>query len=507
MLWRNKYVELAVVICLSAVAFACYQAIPVFPDPDSFYHARLAAMMVEQGLVWQFPWLPFTTLGQSFADHHLLYHIFLMPFVVGQNPIIGVKVAQVVLATILTVTCYLVLKRWHVPYAAPALVLLYSAYPMLVRVNLVKASAVAIILFVILLVTLIERRYATAGVITVVYSMTHGGFFLAALLAVVVWCAEWVVRSVQQQRITWPKPTGIVTVGLGMVIGVLLNPYFPANISFLWAQFFQIGVVNYSDTIEVGAEWYPFALPDLVSVLSILLVLAVGMITIVVTQYHRVLRDVRVVSLLLLLPPLVLLTLRSRRFIEYLVPVLWLGLCLVVLPAWQQGVLQRWWATLTRRLGRWAQALKVYLLLAASFAVVYPFYSVVQNFRSQEPLDRLTAATNYLQNQVPAGAVIFHGKWDDFPELFYGDPSHAYIVGLDPTFLYLADQTQYQHWADVSNGTAKTNSAADIRQYFQSNYVIIDTQDDRTKLLLAYLLRDRTVQTVFNQDHVVIFKL
>lgn len=507
MLWQNKYVQLAVVVCVSAVVFACYQAIPVFPDPDSFYHARFAAIMVEHGLVSQFPWLPFTTLGQSFADHHLFYHIFLLPFVAGHNPIIGVKVAQVVLVTILTVTCYLVLKRWRIPYAAPALVLLYSAYPMLIRVNLVKASAIALILFILLLVTLVERRYATAGVLTVVYSMTHGGFFLAGLLAVVVWCAEWVARSVQYQRITWPKPTGMVTVVFGMAVGVILNPYFPANLGFLWAQFFQIGVVNYSDTIAVGAEWYPFAWPDLVSVLSILLTAAVGMVTIVVTQYQRMLRDVRVVSLLLLLPPFVVLTLRSRRFIEYLVPVLWLGLCLVVLPAWQQGVVQRWWHVLTRRLGAWAQLLKVYLLLAASFAVVYPFYGVVKNFRSQEPLDRLAGAVSYIQAHVPAGEVVFHGNWDDFPELFYNDPSHAYIVGLDPTFLYLADQTKYQHWNDISSGAAKTNTAADIRQYFQARYVVIDTHDDRTKLLLAYLLRDATVETVFQQDHVAVFKL
>ena len=40
-----------------------------------------------------------------------------------------------------------------------------------------------------------------------------------------------------------------------------------------------------------------------------------------------------------------------------------------------------------------------------------------------------------MRANVPAGERIFNTDWDDFPRLFYYDPTHAYISGLDPTYL------------------------------------------------------------------------
>lgn len=498
--WLNKYTEAALVVIVSGIVFGFYQAIPTFPDPDSFYHARLVALMLEHGVVTQFPWLPFTTLGQVFADHHLLYHILLMPFVATLGPIVGVKVAQAFIATALTLVCYGILKRWHVPYAGVAIMALYGVYPMLIRVNLVKASAMALILFLLLLVTLVERRYLTAGIITVLYTMTHGGFLLAIIVAVVVWCAQVVTQTAR-------RPTGIVVVCLAMVVGVLANPYFPANLPFLWAQFFQIGVVNYQETIEVGAEWYPFSPLDLVGAISVLLLGLVIAVVLAVRRYQVALTDVRLVSLTFLFVPLLLLTVRSRRFIEYLVPVLWLLVCLVVLPAWRRGDIQQLWRTHLQRLGRLATVLKVYLLLAILFGILRPYAAVVKEFATQQPLARYQAAARYLHSNVPEGAVIFHGRWDDFPELFYYDPTHTYIVGLDPTFLYLADTQKYDQWVALGSGADKTETAKNIRTYFRSRYVIVNETEERTKLMLAYLLRDPTVTELFHQEDIRIFQL
>lgn len=498
--WLNKYTEWILVSVVSVVVFAVYQAIPTFPDPDSFYHARITAWMLENGVVGQFPWLPFTTLGYTFADHHLLYHIFLMPFVAGLGPLVGVKVAQALLAALFTLVCYGVLKRWQVPYAGLAIIALYAVYPMLIRINLVKASALALIIFVLLLYALLQKRYGWAGVLTVIYSMTHGGFILAIVIAIVVWCAQLIT---QKQRL----PIGPVIVGLGMVVGVIANPYFPNNLPFLWAQFFQIGVVNYQSTIEVGAEWYPFSLPDLVGAISVLLLGVVIATIVVIGRYRTIVSDSRVVSLAFLTVPLLLLTLRSRRFIEYLVPVLWLLVCLIVLPAWQRGDVQKLWRTHLARLGRWGTLLKVYLVLAVVFGTLRPYAGVTTEFLAQEPLERYQAAGEYLRSHIPAGAVVFHGRWDDFPELFYYDPTHAYIVGLDPTFLYLEDSERYQRWVEISSGTSKLATATNIQQYFQSDYVVVDETEEHTKLMLAYLLRDPAVVEVFHEDTIRIFQI
>src|SRR3990167_10191765 len=50
-----------------------------FPDPDAFYHAPLANLMLDRGALHAFPWLDMTSLGSNFADHHYLYHLILGP--------------------------------------------------------------------------------------------------------------------------------------------------------------------------------------------------------------------------------------------------------------------------------------------------------------------------------------------------------------------------------------------------------------------------------------------
>lgn len=515
MLWLNNWwqrywgaVEPALVIAISAIVFAWYQAIPTLPDPDAFYHARFVALMIEHGILYQFPWLPLTTLGDAFADHHLLYHMSMMPAVYALGPMVGVKVMQALFAVTLVLVGYGLLRRWKIPYAGPAMLLLFSSYPMLVRMNLVKASVVAVILFILILAALLERKYAAAAILTMVYSLTHGGFFLAGVLAVVIWIAQALTGYWQQRDQFKPRvPTGVLAVTLAMVLGVVCNPYFPSNMPFLWAQFFQIGVVNYSSVIAVGAEWYPFPLTELVGATSILLIGLVPVIAIVVVQRKTILANDKFVALLILTPVLLVLTLRSRRFIEYLVPVLWLLVCVLVLPALHSGLIKQWWKQLSQHVGKLMPVINVYLVFAVTFGVCINYVNLFHDFAGQDPLDRFAGAGAYLRTVTQSDQVVFHGKWDDFPELFYYDSNAAYVVGLDATFLYLENKERYGEWRKISEGQAKQETAQLIRDKFQSRYVVVDKTDEPTKLMLAYLLRDSSVQTAYEDKQMIVFDL
>ena len=49
------------------------------PDPDSYYHVGCARLYAAQGWLSAFPWLPYTVLGPSFPNVHLLQHLALAP--------------------------------------------------------------------------------------------------------------------------------------------------------------------------------------------------------------------------------------------------------------------------------------------------------------------------------------------------------------------------------------------------------------------------------------------
>ncbi len=91
--------------------------------------------------------------------------------------------------------------------------------------------------------------------------------------------------------------------------------------------------------------------------------------------------------------------------------------------------------------------------------------------------------------------------------LFFHNIKQQYIVGLDATFMYLADRALYQRWQDISTGKLKQQSAHVIVDDFQARYVVIDRTRERTKLLQAYLLRDPNVAVVYEDDTSLVFKI
>ncbi|MBI3626721.1 hypothetical protein HY224_01600, partial [Candidatus Uhrbacteria bacterium] len=91
--WRaHPVLPYALTFLLAFGLFSYLQATSGVADPDAFYHIKMAQMMAHQGLLTEFPALPYTTFSQNFTDHHLLYHFLLIPFV-SLSPILGAKLA------------------------------------------------------------------------------------------------------------------------------------------------------------------------------------------------------------------------------------------------------------------------------------------------------------------------------------------------------------------------------------------------------------------------------
>ena len=83
---------------------------------DAFYHLGMAEEMLEQGIVQDFPWLYYTVFSQNYVDHHLLFHVALMPFVFF-NKIIGGKIAIALFGALAIEVFYLLMRKLKVRYA------------------------------------------------------------------------------------------------------------------------------------------------------------------------------------------------------------------------------------------------------------------------------------------------------------------------------------------------------------------------------------------------------
>ena len=134
-------------------------------DFDGYYHIKWAQML------WQsirakhfsppsFIWLPLTTLNpHDYVDHHLLFHIILIPFTWFRDLQTGAKVAAAIFASVAVFFCYWLIVRYEIRYRLIwLLALLASSAPFLYRLNMTKAPPFAIIFLVTGVYLLFEKN-------------------------------------------------------------------------------------------------------------------------------------------------------------------------------------------------------------------------------------------------------------------------------------------------------------------------------------------------------------
>lgn len=131
----------AFVAFMAAIQFATYS----LPDNDGYYHIRMAALMREQGLTPEFPWLPLTILNpREYADHHLLYHVALMPFSLLDLRL-GAKWSAVVLASFAFLAVWWLLRGQGVRHAHLwAVGLLATSDAFLFRMSVTRAQSLSL---------------------------------------------------------------------------------------------------------------------------------------------------------------------------------------------------------------------------------------------------------------------------------------------------------------------------------------------------------------------------
>jgi hypothetical protein len=491
------------IFAVSAAFFAWVNASTAFGDPDAFYHLRLTRLTMADGPVAAFPWLPLTTLAGHFADHHFLYHLALAPFLAAFGDFLGLKIATVAFAAAAMAAFGLFLRDCGVrrPELWAPLLLLATGFAF--RASLAKATGLALAAFFLFLVALRRRHRASAFAIAFAYVWLHGGWPLLLVAAVV----DALVR--RSARLVTPAASGLAA-------GLVLNPFFPANVRFYWEQIVQVAVLGRPDaTVAVGAEWYPIEIGRLAlenAAAFLPLALAAGIFAVAAfsgrppragaSMGEGRLRDAGVVAALAALT--LLMTLRQARHMEYFLPLM-LALGALAAEAARAAADVRALATSARRrlgvLGvPLAAALAASGLALAGLAAWLPHAAIAR----ARAWDGFAGAGAYLAAQAPAGETVFHARWDDFPQLWYRAPEHRYVAGLDALFFYRADPERYWLWRDIGEGRRREGLADLIEGEFGARHVFLRTEPHALRTLIG---KDPSFERVYGDAEAEIWRI
>jgi hypothetical protein len=281
----------------------------------------------------------------------------------------------------------------------------------------------------------------------------------------------------------------VVYAAAGITLGLVLNPYFPRDIVFVLRHLLpKLGALD----IPVGNEWYPYDAWTLATN-SGLAYAAFG-----AGLYFLGKRPGRIerVSVMAFLVAAVfgLVFLRARRFAEYFPPFSLIFLAVSASP-WLERL-----AESSSRLRRRIPAVMAALLIVPLGWTTVQAYPTIAD---SSPLDRYGAAASWMARHSRTGDLVFQTDWDDFPRLFFYDTTNAYVLGLDPTYLQLADELLYDDWVAITRGEVELPSRM-ISARFDARYVFSDLQHEA---FLARAQADPGLEEVYRDRSAIIYRV
>ena len=459
-------------------------------DFDGYYHIQWARTLWEgmksRAFPPQFPWLPLTTLNpKDYVDHHLLFHIFQIPFAASSDPRLAAKISSAFFGGLAVFSCYWLLVHYRVRYALVWLMaLLACSVPFLFRMNMAKAPPLAIVYLIIAILLFFKRKYWPLLPLALVFTWTYDLFLLLVMAALF-----WVVTiAITEIRFEW-RP--LVFVVVGCIAGLVINPYFPENLQLL-VEHMKIKLTVTDFSTKVGNEWYPYdSWAFLGNSAVACIAMLVGYLAVEPTERRRAHYPI---FFLLFSTALLIMNARWKRISEYWPPfaILFAGFAL---KPWLDGYrpylsrlpddvqeelepfLDREGVPEPERETELRDVLRVIAVVVVALGLSgFLFVNLrasSEEIAQSEPHQYYRAGAEWMRANIPPGQIIFNTDWDDFPRLFYYDPSHYYVSGLDPSYLFEKDQDLSRLYDRITLGQVEDPGPL-IRDRFGARYVFSD---------------------------------
>jgi hypothetical protein len=489
--------------CLGAaviiILFAWVHRVEKFSrvDPDRYYHFALSREMVNSGKLFlrELPQVEGLGWNRFFAEKEFLFHQFTaLGYRLAGDA--GVGWAALILALGGPLVFYFFASGQAGVASGFLITLIFFANPLLFqRLLLIRPHVLAIACFTAMLASALRRNKTALAVSIFLFALSYHAFYIPVLVLAAVLSAAYFTRSEAEagapERYWDLAPAGLA----GLVAGILVNPYFPANLVF-GLQIAQIPglMAGKLRAIGFGAELYPissdvflvnFSLPLVIFLLAIWQM----------SQGRRQKGAFRYSSLFLVQLSLVCLVMsfQSRRGAEYLFPVS----AFLALELWQ--AFRKEW-------GKWGRYLG---LAAATLLLVHSLWHDSRYLRFSQ--NQLAEASLEAARALPADseAKVFNCEWDSTPYLFYSRPKVRFLDILDPSLLYFANESAHKAREELKRAQVGDPYGL-IRNAFKADYLFCHHPD-----VISQVERDprfrriypENIESIANENTVFVYEL
>lgn len=458
-------------------------------DLDSYFHARAAIDLAQNGPQLEFPQAAFSTWATEYSDKDFLFHVLIAPFFADGDLDAGGKYAVILINLILCFSLAYSVRSLGLRFGAVWVLLLIGVSTYFVgRLVPLRPHPLGLAFVAVEIALLVRNRPIALFVVSALHVLAHSSFPLVLGLYG-IW---FLVSVVQRTPIPWR--TGIAATA-GVVVASLAHPYFPNNFQITYAIARLLGhlwgVATDIPAAAFGSELRPMAMRTfLLAAPGWAPALLALVATVAVRGVHRWPgRD-----LFLLVSTLTLLgfAFASKRFLDMFI------LSAILLA----GAL---WTTLAEGRSLRAIVTEKPVFGGGSIALVSACLLTGLGLAWSE-LPGKFAAQNYgsvfkltvdrLDGLAEPGDVVYHPSWREFSVLYGFRPEGRYISGLDPVFLHEYDPKLFKKNWLLSRGFSKRPYGVVARE-FGAKWIFVTT-DNRFVAFRRLLARTPGIDRVYD---------
>ena len=430
---QAKKVLLVLIVFITILAIMQF-TVPNIIGFDGHYHIKAADIIKKEGFIKEFPWAKYTLLSDNYADIQLLFRLLLIPFTFfGLN--LGAKLASILFAAIAFSIFYWFLTQNKIRYAFFwTLLYLFTSEFLMYRFMLPRQMPLVIALIILTLHFLQKKRYLFLGVTAFAFVLLHSSFVFQILLIILYLILEKIfIKKIDYKLILYPF--------IGLIAALVINPYFPNNISLLYTQIFKVNLI--ANLFNV--EWNPWTFFEFIQ--NNILVLFYILFSLFLIFKNKKITKTR--SLFISLTVFFFIyTLLSRRMQEFLVPFSILALAFLFNDYYDKI-----------NKNEFFKIIKVSSALLLIIIAIFNFILLRQDIKNNDFLFNFDGCAKWMEGNIPKNSLVFTNAYA-FPHLFFKNSDLIYTHGIDLTYSYLYDKNRFERYMAILQG--KTEGKEDF---------------------------------------------
>jgi len=477
----NKYKNLFLVFIIFLIILSIMQfTVPHIIGFDGYSHIKTADIMKKEGFFKEFPWATHTILTNNYADIQVLFRLLLIPFTfLGLE--LGAKIASIIFSAAAFTVFYWFLIENRIKYAFFwSLLYLFTAASLMQRFLLPRQMPLVIALLILTIYFLQKKKYLFLGMTSLVFALLHSSFVIQLIIILLYSVLGIIFSKKFDYKI-------LLYAIIGTVLGLVINPYFPNNISFLYTQIFQVNLL--ANLFNV--EWKPWSFFEFIK--NNILVLIYISVTIIVLIKNKKISQTKLYFLLLALFFFVY-TILSRRMQEYLVPFSILAL-VFILKDYFEGIDKH-------------ELFKFIKIGSVGFLVIVAginFLILRNNVINNDFLYNYENCADWMSDNIPKNSLVFNNAYA-FNYLFFKNHDLRYTHGIDLTYSYLFDDEEFERYMGILRGTIVTNADIIIDDY-SPDYLFVGKVEQDVKLFDFIIKNKENYKSVYEDDWCAVLKV